>query len=408
MNKIADNFCGYMMIGNDEFVYSVIGQKVTLLPATNDDKQKYNTCNRMRTYYTGQSEYVFGDENGYRIAMLLNSNLQYNVFMPILKFATPVIIRAEGNASGFYNMMTDSWDKFHAITFYGGSINALYNPQAAVNFQEHNFISDDGTKTIKLHKWDKYTKKTIIYIDNDEVEFTLSISQAREHNDKERMGLYSLGELNSFIRFSFKAAQPFSKIERIYLIAKDLISILTRRKNVKFDVYLSQKNTEDKFFKTATWKIFDSYENYSSAQSHQVISFSEIFDCMPELIHAISSGTTNPLLQVLPDNNANINSVSIADVQNLCTALELAYSFQERPREKDDTITKLKSCIKKAIRDFSLEHNIDVNAETTISSCFQYLDYTLKGKILTLYQESKEIIDLVSKNMVILLLMRKK
>ena len=35
--------------------------------------------------------------------------------------------------------------------------------------------------------------------------------------------------------------------------------------------------------------------------------------------------------------------------------------------------------------------------ESTISSSFQYLDYTLKEKIQTLYQENKETVDMVSK-----------
>lgn len=48
------------------------------------------------------------------------------------------------------------------------------------------------------------------------------------------------------------------------------------------------------------------------------------------------------------------------------------------------------------IADFSKSHNeIDVNKETTISSAFQYLDYTLKQKILTLYNEKREVADAI-------------
>ncbi len=45
------------------------------------------------------------------------------------RFATPLIVKAAGNADGYIKMLTDRWDKFHAITFVGGNINALYDPQ---------------------------------------------------------------------------------------------------------------------------------------------------------------------------------------------------------------------------------------------------------------------------------------
>jgi len=48
------------------------------------------------------------------------------------------------------------------------------------------------------------------------------------------------------------------------------------------------------------------------------------------------------------------------------------------------------------IADFSKSHNeIDVNKETTISSSFQYLDYTLKQKIITLYNENCDVADAI-------------
>ena len=165
MNKIADTFCGYLTIGSDEFAYSVDDYKVTLLPAVSNHEQRYDVIERMRNYYTGKPEYIYGVEDGYNIVMLLNSNLSCKRFEPVARFGTPVIIKATGNAAGFNRMMTDSWTKFHAITFSGGSINALYNPQIAVVSQEIDFLNianGDGTREMKLHKWDKYTRSTII------------------------------------------------------------------------------------------------------------------------------------------------------------------------------------------------------------------------------------------------------
>ena len=68
-------------------------------------------------------------------------------------------------------------------------------------------------------------------------------------------------------------------------------------------------------------------------------------------------------------------------------------------QEKDALIEELKKNIKNTIAEFTKAHNeIDVNKETTMSSAFQYLDYTLKKKILTLYNENSDIVDeIVSK-----------
>ena len=92
-----------------------------------------------------------------------------------------------------------------------------------------------------------------------------------------------------------------------------------------------------------------------------------------------------------------VSRISIKNVQDLCTALEVTYHLDDkRSREKDVLIEEIKKNIKKTISDFSKSHNeIDVNKETTISSAFQYLDYTLKQKIFTLYNENREVADAI-------------
>lgn len=66
------------------------------------------------------------------------------------------------------------------------------------------------------------------------------------------------------------------------------------------------------------------------------------------------------------------------------------------PTTKDVTIEKLKKEIKRTIQTFAAkEENIDPNKETTISSCFNYLDLNLKSKIFELYNQYKGSIDIV-------------
>ena len=178
------------------------------------------------------------------------------------------------------------------------------------------------------------------------------------------------------------------------------LAVIRKDEHCFEEVYLSQRNSEQKYFKTGICKIFDSYENYSIRQWHKVIPIFSVFDYIPNLIDGIVNGKVNSLLELLPEDNKMVNRISIKNVQDLCTALEVSYQLDDkRKREKDALIEELKKNIKNTIAEFTKAHNeIDVNKETTMSSAFQYLDYTLKQKILTLYNENSDIVDeIVSK-----------
>lgn len=399
MKKIADNFCGYLNVKDDTYAYNVSNNIVTLLPAKSEKRKIYESFNLIQSYDTDFPEYFFGEDCDGQVAILRNGKFSINSigFSPTIKFATPLIIKASGNAEGFYGMMTESWDKFHAITFYGGNINAVCNPQLAVESLDANdCLKNEGAREIRIRPWSDYTRSIDFEIDGEKINLTISVLQSGERNNVEHMGSYSLGELDSFIRLSFENAQGFEKIGEYYIIIKKLISILTLQNNIFFEVYLSQRTVDNKFFKTAICKIFDNYENYSMKKSHNVISIYRIFDNMPNLIMALKDNEADSLIGILPEDNRKLGKISVMNIQDLCTALEVAYQRNKRIRQKDKLIEDLKKIIKKAIAEFSEKHTeIDVNKETTISSAFQYLDYTLKQRILTLYDENCNIIDAV-------------
>jgi len=400
MRKIADNFCGYLKVGDDTYTYNVSDNIVTLLPAQSEKRKIYESLDRIRTRDTNLSEYLFGEDNEGMIAILHNGKFSIRGmgFSPSIKFATPIIIKARGNAEGFFSMMTESWERFHAITFYGGNINALCDPGLAIKPPDADeYLKYDGEREIKMRPWKEYTRSIDFKIENEKITLTCSIKQDEGINGIERKGAYNLGILNSFIRFSFENAQHFDKIQKYYIIAKKLIAILTSQNNVSFEVYLSQKNSDDKYFETGICKIFEYYGNYSTRKCHNVIPIFSIFDYIPNLIDGIINSKADSLLELLPENNEMVSRISIKNVQDLCTALEVAYHLDDkRSREKDILIEELKKHIKKTIADFSESHNgIDINKETTISSAFQYLDYTLKQKILTLYNENCDVADAI-------------
>ena len=398
MNKIPEKFSGYLNIDNDTLTYYVSDSLVTMLPAQSNIKDIHTVFGRVTSRNDVSSEFVFGDYSGHEVAILRKDKFYYDFWGQnrSIRFATPLIIMACGNCQGFYEGLAEDWKMFHAITFYGGNINAVFSPKIAVK-PEHTFPSDNGARGIEILPWDNYTFSKSFKLLNEQIDIIISVAQSDGNTENPVTNGYNLGKLNSFIQFTFKNAQGFERIEKYYNITKSLVAVLIGDNNISFDVSLKQRLSEKHFYQTAVCKINDHYENYSNKSDFNVIPLCSIIDYLPNLIHIIDSGVAKTIIPLLSKNNNTRNQITITNVQDMCTALEVAYNWNHGKREKDKLISSLKEKIKATIRDFSDEHSeIDVNQQTTISSSFQYLDFTLKEKILTLYSENKEIIDSIT------------
>ena len=197
MKKIDENFYGYIRVEGDTYTYNVSDNIVTLLPAQSDPQKRDDSLYRIKSHKTDTPEYLFGEDNNSMIAILRNGKF---VTDPIgtnvaIRFATPIIIKACGNAEGFFNMLTEDWCKFHAITFCGGNINALYTPGIAIEQPDvSELLKYDGARTIKMRPWSAYTRTTQFQIENEKVTLTVSIGQTAETNNAENRGAYNLGK----------------------------------------------------------------------------------------------------------------------------------------------------------------------------------------------------------------------
>ena len=394
MTKIENEFCGYLMVDEDAFAYNVSKNIVTLLPAYSEKRERYDVIDRIHSRNAEQPEFLLGNDGERMIAIARNGKFYAGSLSTLARFSTPLIIRASGNASGFFGMLTEDWDKFHAITFWGGSINALYNPELAVEQPNVEEFIKFGKREIRMRPWEEYSLSKEFEVYGEKVTMTISVRGGE--NTEKHSGAYSLGTLNSYIRFTFKKAKSFSDIEKYYILVRKLVAILTGQNNVFFETYLSQRNPENKYFETGVCKIFDSYENYSARKRHNVIPIYNVLEYIPNLIDKIINDDVGGLLMLLPEDNRYVSRISIANIQDLCTALEVAYEWNKKKREKDQLVEELKKDIKKTISGFLEKHkDIDVYKETTIKSAFDYLDFTLKNRIFTLYSENRDMVDAV-------------
>lgn len=79
MKKIAENFCGYLKAGNDKYAYNISGNSVTMLPAQSENKKIYESFDRIRTRDIDRPEYLYGEDNDSKIAILHNGKFSTSV-----------------------------------------------------------------------------------------------------------------------------------------------------------------------------------------------------------------------------------------------------------------------------------------------------------------------------------------
>lgn len=405
MIDIPDNFTGYLNIGTDSYAFSVSEHIVTLLPANSDPGERSEIFSRLEAHNTGGKEILYGRSGIDDVAFMYygKANRGSLNLSPSAKFSTSLIIKSAGNCFDHYARLTDRWDKFHAITFFGGNINSIFNPRIAIIGQKpEELVRADGAREIKIRPFEDYTQEVKLNIGGEEAALTLSIAQGGEGNDAEKNGAYNLGLLNSFIRITFNTAKGPETIPEYYRILHELISILTRQNNVSFGITLSQLNSNNQLYPSAICKTFDHYENYANKSSAHVASIICLVDYLPAIITKLSEHKADALLAVLPDNNKNTGRISITNVQDLCTALEVAYLWEnkcaKKKKKKDELFKDFKGKIDEVIETFETEHpEFNAQNHTTLSCAFQYLSYNARTKILTLYADHKDLIDPIIK-----------
>ncbi len=394
MRRIKDSFCGRVIIDQSEFICSVSGHIVTVLPATKDDIEK------LMPYTITAPEFIYGiDVSGFPIAFLLTRNIQASSFFPrkvarffsylSARFFTPLIIRGISNPGSYGDIK-----EFDAISFAAGAINTIYNPKIAAlePVSESDILIQDGARTIKVKPFDDYTHTAAVEIDGEKAKLLYSVYHSGEDGDTRTP---FLGTLTSMIRLEFNNPQDILKIRRYYSVIHSLLAFCVRQNNVGFEVTLHRK-LEGRYHKTEECKIDDGYEDYCEREYHTVIPITGFQNYLAKLIELICDGDIDHLTALLPESNKRLQSINITNVQDICTALEIEYRLCDSPDKliKDTFIGELKKDIRATIKKFVSNHpEIDVDTETTIGSCFNHLDLTLREKIAFLYGKHQAVID---------------
>lgn len=399
MFEIEDGAHGYLEIDKDRYYYTIHKGTVTVFTCNVDILRIQEYLNRIQSI--NRLKYVSGqDSNGYHIVMAFDGSYKYigGVNNINIIFAPLMIIKSVSNIN-----LYEDWNKFNEITFYGYNINNIYDPEFIINEYNYRFRGDllnESEKLRSLLNDSSYSIDTTIK--NNKVRIKMFIECVSGIDKEENQCKYTTGYIYSCIKLSFDKAQSFDSIKDYYLIIKKLVAILSLQNNVRFESRLGQRNSDEVYNYTANIKIFDAYTEYSNRMNWHTIKLKDILMYLPGLIDVIESNQAEALINILPKDNVHNNIVSINDIKDMCTSMEVIYNLKnkekDKVREKDKIIAELKKEIKSTIAKFSKTHAINVNEETNIGSAFKYIDLTLKNKIMTLYYENKDLVDsIVSK-----------
>lgn len=385
---------GYLEVGGDWNVFVTNDHHVRLLPTSYDDigfESFFRSFAKMRDQETDVLEYLYGlDESRYSIAFLSRG-----CFTPHTcgtSFFSPIIVRSSGNTGTFHSSLSSEWNKFDAIYFSGGIIDCLYNPKIVALDESttkrylENLDEFDGSRTIGIRPFDDYTRYSSVALNNQKAELFISVLQDLGEG---RLNTTDLGTLESFIALRFESPQDLLSVHKYVNTIQSALAILAGQTNITFDVSLKQK-IRKKYMNSASCKIFREYDEFYSPERHRTIEIEAIFEYLPRMIELVDANDANAIIDLLPESNQNRDKVSIIDIQELCTALEVEYLHYSslNPSTKDKAIQDLKKEIRDTIDNF-MDNNAEFSVfdETNIGSCFKYLDLTLKGKIFALYQD---------------------
>lgn len=387
---------GYMPVGKEYVLFVADNFKIKVISPDPNPKEANRILRSFIEKHNHPKTFISGEAStGHLVSFLLLENLQYVPYEIV--FATPLILKSYGN-NNVEESFTCGWENFHAIKFYGGNINTIYNPKNAA-MEMTDFYNDEvfsGAQKINIRPFQDYTHNLLVSMDDRiNAKMTLSTFSSDCENKDQR----EIGFLDSFIRFSFQEPQSFGLIPKLFQIISKLISLCTGQKNIRFHTSIQQRKNNE-FFNTANCLFNFGYDNYSEEFNINVISLDNFLEnehkkeIFISLIKCIANHKADHIIQLLSFDNRRRRFITINDLTSLISALEIEYNAANIDNPKDDLIKCLKKEIKETINHFMDKHSdIDINQETNIRNAFQHLDFTLKEKIFTLYREQRTIMD---------------
>lgn len=227
--------------------------------------------------------------------------------------------------------------EFSGIVCYGKWINKLFPPSQIVEYDSLNYDHNketfhqcvrDGSKTIKVKKWDDVDKKFKYKIDGEEIEISFNITSPGTIREEDE----NLGEIKSLFELKFSKSHNISEVKDFYLIIRKFFQFLTNRQDILFDeIHILQSCDSEKYERIGYF--YDLY-NKSSEVPKKMHLAKHYFGNITKLFKYISNEKIN--FNHIPKNNLEHRYVTPEQYVNCCGSFEYNYKkvFKDEPLDE--------------------------------------------------------------------------
>lgn len=244
---------------------------------------------------------------------------------------------------GNNNVNNTEIDEFNVIVFKGGTLNLLQ----ICNALKHDLGQmEDG--------------KFIYEFQNNAIEFDFIFDNSKCHvtiysNISEHSGITGTGLKNEdiILTIEFDEKQALDTVSFHVGRIKQILSILTYRKNVGFDEIIIRDNV-DEIYKTNTANVF-LHEDQEFTKRHLFnnLTFMKLGNCASkffEIVYNLKENKPNYDFSFIPDNDKDSNYYTSEKIRNIASALECEMEFIEIPQEQNDDLNDLIKNVKQLVK----------------------------------------------------------
>ncbi|MGN1222732.1 MAG: hypothetical protein ACI4T1_01205 [Christensenellales bacterium] len=229
------------------------------------------------------------------------------------------------------------FDKFSGIVCYGKWINKLFPPSQIVEYDSLNYehnketfyqCARDGSKTIKLKKWDDVDKKFKYKVNSEEIEISFNISSPGTIREEDE----NLGEIKSLFELKLSNSHNITEVKDYYLIIRKFFQFLTNRQDILFDeIHILQSCEVGKYERIG---CFYDLNNKSSEIPKKMHLAKHYFGNITKLFKYISNEKIN--FNHIPKNNLEHRYVTPEQYVNCCGSFEYNYKkvFKDEPLDE--------------------------------------------------------------------------
>lgn len=258
-------------------------------------------------------------------------------FSGTTRLKTSAYIVATENARGI------CWDKYDYIEFVGGSLNNLFYCNA---FKRQNSATGNNEIVLthqndSLSHYFKFGDCTCTLIIGSMVSDGGGISGTKISNDK------------VVLQIHFDHPQPLADAFKYIWKIKEMISIMSFRKNVGFDeIYLRHNDTQ-----LSKMQVFIREESTISEKNFlNCITFHDLGESVPKLADMIfNSQDKQPSYEIgfFPSSDKDIHQMTNEKVRLICSAIECELSFiNDLCVAEEAGIHELKEQAKRLVKEF--------------------------------------------------------